>query len=53
LVLPVEKLDYHHEQTKRIHLNRTFGGDRYYCAIDGNTDAGTTAGKETGKGSCL
>jgi hypothetical protein len=42
-----------HARTKGLYINRTLGGDRNYCAIDGNTDAGATAGKETSKGSCL
>ena len=37
-----------HAQTKRIYLNRAFGGDRYYCVIDGDLDAGTATGKGAG-----
>ena len=37
-----------HAQTKRIYLNRAFGGDRYYCVVDGDLDAGTATGKGAG-----
>jgi hypothetical protein len=40
-------------QGKRLHVNRAFGGDCYHCVIDGDIDAGTAAGQETGKGGCL
>ena len=30
-----------------IHINRTFGGDSYHSIIDGNIDAGITAGEGT------
>jgi hypothetical protein len=38
------------EQIKRIHANRTTGGNRYRSSIDGDIDAGPAAGEETGKG---
>jgi hypothetical protein len=38
---------------KRFYFNRTFGSDCYYCIVDGNIDAGTAAGKETGKSDYL
>ncbi len=37
-----------HAQRKRLHVNRAFGSDCYYRIIDGDTDAGTTAGKAAG-----
>jgi len=42
----MEKNDY--AQTKRIYLNRAFGGNRHYCVIDGNLDAGAATGKGAG-----
>ncbi len=39
----------HYGQTKGFYANRTFGGNRHHCIVDGDIDAGTTAGKETGK----
>jgi hypothetical protein len=38
-----------YEQIKRIHVNRAIGCNCNYCPIDGDIDAGTAAGKETGK----
>ena len=32
----------------RIHLNRAFGGDCYYCPVDGDIDARAGTGEETG-----
>jgi hypothetical protein len=46
-------LEHGHEREKRIHSDRTPGGNRYYCVIDGNIDAGTATGKEAGKVSYL
>jgi hypothetical protein len=43
----------YHARTKRIYVNRAFGGDCHHCLADGDIDAGAAAGKETGKGSCL
>ena len=34
----------------RVYVNRTFGGNRHCCTIDGDIDAGPAAGKETGQG---
>ncbi|GAI85627.1 unnamed protein product, partial [marine sediment metagenome] len=36
-----------------LYANRASGGDRYYCAVDGDIDAGIAAGKETDKGGYL
>ncbi len=38
-----------YEQIKRIHINRTIGCNCHYCFIDGDIDAGTKPGEETGK----
>ncbi len=38
-----------YEQIKRVHVNRAIGCNCHYCAIDGDIDAGTKPGKETGK----
>jgi hypothetical protein len=38
----------HHVQTKRIYLNRAFGGDFHYCVIDGDIAAYAPAGQKTG-----
>jgi hypothetical protein len=38
----------HYGQTKGFYVNRTSGGDRYYCAIDGNIDAGPESREKTG-----
>ena len=32
-----------------VYVNRTFGGNRHCCIIDGDIDAGAAAGKETGQ----
>ncbi len=36
-------------QIKRIHVNRATGCNCHYCVTDGDIDAGTKPGKETGK----
>jgi hypothetical protein len=41
------------EQVKGFYFNRASGGNCYHCVIDGDTDAGTKPGKETGKNGCL
>jgi hypothetical protein len=38
-----------YEQIKRVHVNRAIGRYRHYCVTDGDIDAGTKPGKETGK----
>jgi hypothetical protein len=43
----------YYEQTKRIYTNRTFGRNRHYCPIDGDTDARSAADKETGQERCM
>ncbi len=40
-VLLVKKLGCSHGETKRIYLNRALGGNRHYCTIDGDINAGT------------
>ena len=35
-------------RTNGVYLDRTFGRDSYYCAIDGDIDARTGTGEETG-----
>ena len=32
------------EETKRIYVDRTFGGNFYPCVIDGDIDAGVAEG---------
>ena len=33
--------EYHYDvQTKRLHINRAFGGNCHYCVINVDTDAG-------------
>jgi hypothetical protein len=46
--LSLKEKDKHDAQRKRLHVNRAFGSDCYYRIIDGDTDAGTTAGKAAG-----
>lgn len=43
----------HHVQTRWLHVSRTLSSDCNYRIVDGDTNAITTAGKKTGKGSCL
>ena len=38
-----------HAQTTRIHVDRTVGGNCYYCAADGDIDTGPSAGEETAR----
>ena len=38
-----------YEQIKRVHTNRTISCNRNYCLIDGNIDAGTGTGEESGE----
>ena len=40
-------------QTKRFHIDRTFGGHCDHRTIDRDTDAGTAASEETGQDRCL
>ncbi|GAG46974.1 unnamed protein product, partial [marine sediment metagenome] len=47
------KNEYHYGQTKRVYVSRTFGGNCHYSDVDGDIDAGPTAGKESGKGGNL
>ena len=42
------KVVYGRAQATSIHLDRTAGGNRYYCAVDGDIDASAAAGAETG-----
>ena len=51
--ISVKELDEFHGQTKRLYTNRASGGNCYHCSADGDTDAGFTAGKETGQRRCL
>ena len=43
----------HHGQTKRIYANRIIGGNCYYCAVNGDTNACTAASQGAGKGNDL
>lgn len=38
----------YHAQTERIHFDRAFSSNSHYCFIDGDTNAGTKSGEETG-----
>jgi hypothetical protein len=46
----LKEKDERDAQRKRLYPNRAFGGDCHYRIIDGDTDAGTTAGKAAGGG---
>jgi hypothetical protein len=48
LFLNSRQKEYNHEEPKRVYPDRTFGGDRYYCAIDGDIDACPEPREETG-----
>jgi len=43
-----EKEKNNHAQKKRIYIDRALGGNRHYCIIDGNLDAGAATGKGAG-----
>ena len=45
----LRKGGYSCAQTTRIYADRTAGGNRYYCVVDGDIDAGPSAGAETGQ----
>jgi len=49
----IEKTRYRYCETKRIYSDRTFSGNRYYCAVNGNIDAGSGESKEADKGDYL
>ncbi len=51
--LSYNKLEHHHEQAKRFHPDRAPGSNRYYCIVNGDIDARTTAGEEAGQGCCM
>ena len=38
----------YHAQTERIHFDRAFSSNSHYRIIDGNPNAGTKSGEETG-----
>jgi hypothetical protein len=42
-----------HARTKRLYLNRAFGGDCYHRIIDGDIDAGVETGERTGAAGSL
>ena len=44
-----KKGGYSHAQTRGVYIDRTAGGNRYYCAFDGDIDACPSAGAETGQ----
>jgi lysozyme family protein len=44
---------FSHAQTTGVYIDRTAGGNCYYCAVDGDIDAGTATGEETGQGCCV
>ncbi len=41
------------KKKRGLHTNRTFGGDRRYCPVDGYIDTSIKSGEGTGKGRYL
>jgi len=47
--LSLKEMVKSYAQSKWLYINRAFGCDCYHRVIDGDTDAGPAAGKETSK----
>ena len=44
-----EEFEYAQAKNEWLYFDRTFGCNRYYCAVDVDFDAGTAAGKAAGQ----